>query len=165
MAVGKGKVVIENRRDDTWDLVVYTTRQVQEIGEDGEPVFRGTGDKAVPVMVDMPTRRIDFVVRLGRSSDRDQVFAQESTPENPGGVPKALPSGRAAYNQEEIGAIGMVHSPVVELTVEEWQKLLDSQNGAWLQGRLKRGDLIVREVAEELVRREIELPERARLLA
>lgn len=111
-------IELEHREDISWDLAVY------KAGPDGKH-----------------SRHIDFVVRIGRSTDRDQLFPQEPTPENPDAQAKKLPPGRAYYDQSMVGEIGGIHSPVVQLTTAELDALLSDRcpGAKWLQTRIDDG--------------------------
>lgn len=120
------KVILEHRLVDTFDLVVY---------DKPEPVKDEEGN----VTEMTPQRRVKWVARLGRADDRDRLIPQEDGP------PRAIPPGRAYPKQGYIGHIGLVHSPIVELTPKEWDELLESHLGEYVDAMIKHDELIVRE--------------------
>lgn len=114
-----GMVILEHRVRETIDLVVYEKAKKGEVGN----------------------RLVKWVARLGRSDDRDRLIPQQEGP------PKALPPGRAYPKQGYIGHIGMVHSPILHLTPQEWDELKASHWGKQIQAMIDHGDLLYREEA------------------
>lgn len=118
-------VIIENRTDQVLDLAVYARKPEEE----------GGGLR----------RRIKWVVRMGRSKDRDILVPVFDDNGRPTGAEHKIPNGVAVRDQSIIGKAGMVHSPIFELTPEEYAELQDSHNWPMLAGMQERNELFIRE--------------------
>ncbi len=126
-----GKVIIENNTRDVLDLAVYKPA-VKRILKDR------WGDEQE--VTHQPRAEV-FVVRLGDSADKGRMVTTTE------GKQERLPNGRAMSSGDMAQHPFLVFSPIVELTDEEWNQLLESHNGPMLRAMEADDRLTVRHIA------------------